>query len=111
MIIDGNVASIQLTTDYSVTKWGFRIRAYEKKACVCPEVLQPVCGEDGATYDNACQAGEDEQITCAGGGTTTVSLADNQAIAVVVEPMAPPNDDRDGDGVDELAAGAPGGKP
>jgi Kazal-type serine protease inhibitor domain/Antistasin family len=26
------------------------------RACVCPEIYQPVCGVDGVTYGNACQA-------------------------------------------------------
>ena len=28
----------------------------ECEDCQCPNIISPVCGEDGRTYDNSCQA-------------------------------------------------------
>ncbi|MBI4818214.1 MAG: proprotein convertase P-domain-containing protein [Deltaproteobacteria bacterium] len=58
--LDGNVLKLELRTDGSITKWGFRLKILEAKPCVCPMVFQPVCGADGRQYSNGCAA------SCAG---------------------------------------------
>lgn len=56
VLVAGNSVTITLTTDYSVTDWGVRIRVFELEPCTCTEQYQPVCGADDTTYDNSCFA-------------------------------------------------------
>lgn len=48
----------------------------ECRSCVCPEIYDPVCGEDGVTYSNACHA------RCAG-----VEIAHSGACEPTCEPL------------------------
>ena len=33
-----------------------KTRCYEIENCVCPAVVEPVCGDDAVTYNNKCEA-------------------------------------------------------
>jgi len=43
-------------------------RGFQNRLCVCPTLLSPVCGKDGAQYDNLCQ------LKCSGTVTRTFLL-------------------------------------
>lgn len=57
LVVSGASVDIRFTSDGSVTGWGVRAHVFERRACVCPAVYNPVCGVDGQTYSNACAAG------------------------------------------------------
>ena len=60
-----------------------------RPSCVCPRLVQPVCGDDGQTYPNTCLA------TCAGaavvaqggcaGNGEDIECVDNHAVQAVVD--------------------------
>ncbi len=56
VVVPGDRVDFRLTSDASVTGWGFRARVYERRPCVCTAVYQPVCGANGTTYSNGCAA-------------------------------------------------------
>lgn len=60
VVVSGDRVDLRLTSDASVTGWGFRARIFERRGCVCPAIFQPVCGANGTTYSNGCAA------SCAG---------------------------------------------
>ncbi len=60
LVIPGNLVRFRFDTDQSVTGWGFKVRVFERAACTCSPYPRQVCGADGQTYLNECEA------TCAG---------------------------------------------
>lgn len=56
LVVSGDRVDFRLTSDGSVTGWGFRARVYERRPCVCPAIYQPVCGTNGVQYSSGCAA-------------------------------------------------------
>lgn len=83
VVVAGERVELRMTTDGSVTGWGFRARIFERRGCACPAVYMPVCGADGRTYSNACAAGCANAAVAAQGecrAAAWVSVPQNPAV-------------------------------